>query len=255
MRAACWLVETRALWHFDPGQTPSDTLSAVNERVRNLAFVACVLVLVVGALALVGIRVRSSWDSFVPDVIVGVIGAGSIAGLIAWFQRLADDRRTRDGDVSSAYRSALEAVSDIRGIDYNAQDAVKPIRVFTIRLTILGELLADEEPFIERWFEAERQLMLYRATTSGNAMKELEEDDEMHTLEDILAATAPLNEWTAEFTNNLRFWRRGRVSREQIEKQSETIERGLKKLGAWSDDALPWRRYFGSASGDENPNS
>ncbi len=217
----------------------------MSSRIRGAIVVGIILAVVVTALVVVGIRIKSNWDSFVPDIIVGVIGAGSIAALIAWIQWSVERRRSRDEEVTSAYRALLDATSELRGIDWEARHgAGTRVRFFSSRMLTLSELMDSKEPWLALWFDAQRQLMLFHAGKVAEAMKVILGDDIDHGVDDVLEAQAPLDKWTAEFTHNLRFWRTGKASRAQMERDTKKIEAGLREQGAWRDSPLPWRKEF-----------
>lgn len=177
----------------------------MSSRIRSVIAVGIILIIAVAALVVVGIRIKSNWDSFVPDIIVGVIGAGSIAALIAWIQWGVETRRSRDDEVTSTYRALLDATSELRGIDWGARDgAGTRVRSFSSRMLTLSELTDSKGPWMALWFDAQRQLMLHHCGTVAEAIKTIQEDDIDHGVDDMLEVQAPLNRWTSEFTHNLR---------------------------------------------------
>ena len=57
-----------------------------------LTAVACT-VGISGGLAVLGVVIGTVWGTFVPDLLVGIVGAGFISALIAADRRVRDDRR------------------------------------------------------------------------------------------------------------------------------------------------------------------
>jgi hypothetical protein len=58
----------------------------MSERSKTVVFAICVFAVAVLGLSMIGLRVGASRQIFVPDLLVGVITAGGLAGGIAWVQ-------------------------------------------------------------------------------------------------------------------------------------------------------------------------
>jgi uncharacterized membrane protein len=53
---------------------------------KSLLLVCTLFAVALAALIWTGVALGSTWSTFIPDLIVGVVGAGSIGALIAWVQ-------------------------------------------------------------------------------------------------------------------------------------------------------------------------
>lgn len=234
-----------------PLSSPNSLTSRHARVTKSVIFVVCLSVVVLVSLVLAGVLLHSNWDTFIPDVIVGVVGAGAIAGLISFVTWTAQVRHERDAEISVAYDALIEAVGGLRGANLlspRGQAAGDAIRRMNMRMVVLSELLDEQTPEIAVWFEAERQRCLHQALEAAKAVDALQKDDLLHDANDILDASRPLYEWTAEFINNVRFWRTGKLSTAQIKGEAEAIESRLREVGAWHEP-MPWRKETTSDTG------
>lgn len=100
--------------------------------------------------------------------------------------------------------------------------------------------LADtvDDDNMRTWFEAERQRGLYRAAETMKRVDALPpgpSDPEAH-----FAANSPFLEWVAEMSHNVRHWRVNGRDLKQMVEHAIAIEKKLREMGAWRDEALPW---------------
>lgn len=211
---------------------------------RKVLLIVVSGVVAVAVLTVIGVEVRSDWSSFIPDVIVGVIGAGAIAALISFTTWQVQRRDALLAETTSAYNELLQSVTDLRGADLvspKGKQAGDAIRRMNVRMVVLSECIDRDKEVLANWFEAERQLATHRALAAAAAVAELEQDDELHGVDDVIDAEAPLLRWTAEFTNNLRYWRTGKVKTSELVRQAESIEAALRAERAWHEP-FSWRR-------------
>jgi hypothetical protein len=205
---------------------------------QAVLFVACIIVLVIGVLAVVAVRSNSEWATFVPDLIVGVVTAGGIAGLIALVQVRAEGGRERAAKITSAYENLLDALTDLRIMDI-ASESARPLAIATTRMLNLSELVRDDFPEMPAWFEAERQLGMSLALMVGTDFSMA--SGRKLTVEEHLEIQAPFSEWLAEYQSRLRYWRSGRITREQMVHTAVTIEKNMRNEGTWVDP-MGWRK-------------
>jgi hypothetical protein len=194
-------------------------------------------VLLVAILSIIGVVMSSNWDTFVPDLINGVIGAGAIAAVIAWLQHLTEVRRSHAEKVTAAYENLMDAVTPLRQLDMRVAGEAKHFSVLNTRMIQLVECVGQDEESMAEWFEAERQLGLNRALTCFEAL----DAAGAVTPDEHLKILDPFMRWTAEFGNNVRFWRTGRLTAAEMSSQAAAIEKELRAVGAWREVAMPWR--------------
>jgi hypothetical protein len=80
------------------------------------ALAALDVVLALTVLVLIGVATQSSWSTFIPDLIVGILPAGLIGGALLIYQRRVERRdRSREAarEWASARRQVLDALPDI----------------------------------------------------------------------------------------------------------------------------------------------
>lgn len=209
------------------------------DRRKRAVLVGVALLVIVGVLAFVGVQIGSEWATFIPDLIIGVAGASGIGLALFALQQSSERRRNVDADVSAAYARLLDALTPLRILDMQSGD-VQLLSITATRMGQLYEAIAPNDPALGRWFEAERQLCMNRAVLASEASKALPSGA---TLDELFNAAAPFHNWVAEFTGNVRFWRGGKLAAAQMTKQADTIEQGLRAVGAWRDGPS-WRQYL-----------
>ncbi|WP_457101760.1 hypothetical protein [Microbacterium sp. P5_E9] len=208
-------------------------------RAQLKLFIVCVTLIVLGALVAVGVAVKSQWSTFIPDLIIGVVGAAVIGLVLFGLQQSTDRRRAHGADLTAAYNRLLDALTPLRTLDVGTGDAslVSEMRTRMLQLYETVDEAGDQATFGE-WINAEGQLCLFQAVRSLEALRGVSDRSDA---EAVLAASAPFHQWVAEFTHNLRFWRTGSLDRRTMQTQAEAIESKLRSKGAWQDGAMPWR--------------
>lgn len=214
---------------------------------QTVTFVVCLLLVLVGVLSLVGATNRSAWDTFVPDLIIGVITAGGIAALVALVQVQSDVRRSHADQVTRAYENLLDVLGEMQLMDIGRRDNVQLLSKFGVRLINLAELVDGKEPYIINWFEAERQFGRYRLVESAALAADAAVSVGADPL-DIELAVAPFRQWVNENVNNLRAWRNGMADPARLLKHAEDVERLLRDRGEWLDQPMPWRSGSSTSS-------
>jgi hypothetical protein len=209
----------------------------MTERGKWAIFAVCSVLLVLGVLVLVGVTIGSAWATFVPDLIIGVVGAGAIGLLLFALQQSSDQRRAIETDVSAAYLRVLDALSPLRVSTFRDGDADLLVTLNT-RLLQLYESVLPDAPAMGVWFEAERQMGLYHALKCNDAVHALPKDA---VAEARLTAAEPFLRWVAELSHNIRFWRTGNMTVANMTEQAQGIERILRDAGVWREKTLPWR--------------
>ncbi|MGK0721385.1 hypothetical protein [Leucobacter sp. W1478] len=199
-----------------------------------------VLILVV--LVWLSIRLGSDWSTFIPDLIIGVVGAAVIGLVLMAVQHSSDRRRAHTTDVTAAYNRLLDALTPLRTLDLATGDAsqVSVMRTQLVQLFETVDVKEDRTAFGE-WLNAEGQLCLFRATQALEALRKVADRSD---LDAILEASSPFHRWVAEFSHNIRFWRTGNVSEATIREQAGAIESILRKEGVWREDNMPWRNHL-----------
>lgn len=202
-------------------------------------FIVCTTLLVLGGLVMIGIKVKSDWSTFVPDLIIGVVGAAVIGLVLMALQQSNDRRRSHAADVNAAYNRLLDALTPLRTLDVATGDPSQVSEMRT-RMLQLYETVdeADDQATFGKWINAEGQLCLFQALRSLEALRAV---SDRSNAEEVLKASAPFHKWVAEFTHNLRFWRTGRLEESVMRSQAEAIESKLRSKRAWRDDTIPWR--------------
>ena len=203
---------------------------------QTLLFVVCLFALTLGALIFIGVRVGSKWETFIPDLIIGVVGAGAIGGILFLAERRAEAARGRAEKLAAAYELLLESLTNARTNDLRRSYDSKLLPAIATRARQLYELVKDED--LGRWFEAERQLSLSRMKDTMDLLEELTDDS---SIDDEMKALEPYLRWGAEFGSNIRFWRTGKLDAAMMREQSRRIEEGLRKKDRWRSSAMPWR--------------
>jgi hypothetical protein len=113
-------------------------------------------------------------------------------------------------------------------------DVIADLGTRMIQLT--DEVLSHRSE-IEKWLEAERQLGIYYVESSLAAL----EHAGKVTPERHYELVSPYLKWTSEFGHNLRYWRRGKLTADEMLNQAARIENLLRAKDAWRASALPWR--------------
>jgi hypothetical protein len=209
----------------------------MTDRGKWALFLVCAFVVVIAVLALIGVAVGSEWATFVPDLIIGVIGASAIGLVLFALSESATRHRESAADVSRAYLALLDALTPLRVLDFKHGDAGL-LGVANTRMLQLWEAVVPDDMPLGHWFEAERQMGLYRAQQALVAQAALPEDAGADA---ILTATAPFHQWVAEFSGNVRLWRVGKVTNHDMETQAAAVEGILRKAGTWRGVHYPWR--------------
>jgi hypothetical protein len=180
------------------------------------------------------------WLTFFPDVLAGSISGlvtGLVVGAILFALQVSSERRSSyEADVSSAYRALLEVLADMVGLDFRSPADIKMFGALRHRMTVLSELVDTKTPEISIWFEAERQRSLYRAEKSGELVKSLTTNS---TMDQRLEAIAPFSKWVTEFSNNVRYWRLGKLPGHEMAEHASAIEIMLRKESAWNE-SMSW---------------
>lgn len=202
-------------------------------------FIVCTTLLVLVGLVMIGINVQSDWATFVPDLIIGVVGAAVIGLVLMALQQSTGRRQSHAADVNAAYNRLLDALTPLRTLDVATGDPSQVSEVRT-RMLQLYETVdeADGQATFGKWINAEGQLCLFQALRSLKALRAVSDRSDP---EEVLKASAPFHEWVAEFTHNLRFWRTGRLEESVMRTQAEAIESKLRSRGVWRDETMLWR--------------
>lgn len=208
----------------------------MSDRRKWGLFVAYVLVLALAGLALLGVRLGSDWSTFVPDLIIGIVGASGIGLALFALQESAERRRGAASDVSRAYGRLLDALTVLRTLDFT-RDAASSISVAATRMLQLYEAVAPDDEALGNWLEANRQFGLYRALTVHNAIALLS----TKSPDAVFEASAPFHRWVAEFGGNIRLWRIGKVSTREMIADGAAMEGVLREAGAWRESHYLWR--------------
>lgn len=202
-------------------------------------FIVCTTLLVLGGLVMIGVIAKSDWSTFVPDLIIGVVGAAVIGLVLMALQQSTDRRRSHAADVNAAYNRLLGALTPLRTLDVATGDATHVSEMRT-RMLQLYETVddADDRATFGKWINAEGQLCLFQALSSLEALRAV---SDRSNAEEVLKASSPFHEWVTEFTHNLRYWRTGRLEESVMRTQAEAIESKLRSKGVWRDDTMSWR--------------
>lgn len=203
-----------------------------NRRVALSLSAAAIVLSLVG----LGITFRATWDSFIPDILIGVVGAGVIAAAVFLASERAADRRIRAADVASAYNRLMDALTPLRTLDPHNPDEVENFSNAATRMMQLADAADDDRMRV--WFEAERQLALHRLLQTSALVSALSDEA---SSDERLAARAPFLEWVAEFGGNVRHWRVNGGSLNEMLPHAAKIEERLRGVGAWRADHYPWR--------------
>ncbi len=205
---------------------------------RRLPLIACCAALVLTVLVLLGVWLDADWSTFIPDLIIGVVGAAVIGLVLLMVQFSTEQRRSHAADVTAAYNRLLDSLTPLRTLELATGDA-SHVSVMRTRLVQLFEAVdeGEERRAFGEWLNAEGQLCLHRATKSLDALRVLEDRSNARS---ILDANAPFHRWVAEFSHNIRFWRTGNMDEATMREQAEAIETALRGEGVWVEDTMPW---------------
>jgi hypothetical protein len=197
-------------------------------------------------LTVVAVQTKSHWDTFYPDLIVAVAGAGSIGAIIAWVQHVSDSRRAERDRASAVYEGLVDHMSALIHLDLRKENAVLGVNELHRDMRRLAEAVDRQYPKLPNWFEAERQLGMFHLRKASDSLEILMEersaegeDPTLTSADNAEALTAYLR-WLAEFTNNVRFWRTGSLSAKAMVKQTSTIETSLRARDEWTE-SMAWR--------------
>lgn len=196
-------------------------------------------VLILAVLVWLGMRLGSDWSTFIPDLIIGVVGAAVIGLVLMVVQQVSDRRRAHAADVSAAYNQLLDALTPLRTLDVAVGDASQ-VSMMRTRLLQLFETVdvKDHRTAFGEWLNAEGQLCLFRV---NQALARLRKVTDRTDIDAILEASSPFHRWVAEFSHNIRFWRTGKMSEATMREQAKAIESILRKEEVWREDNMPWR--------------
>lgn len=201
--------------------------------------VICTTALVLILLVFIGINLGSDWATFVPDLIIGVVGAAVIGLVLMAIQQSTERRRSRAADVTAAYNRLLDALTPLRTLDVATGDPTH-VSVMRTRLLQLFETVdeGDSRTTFGEWINSEGQMCLFRALRALEALRALPDRSDGDA---ILDASAPFHQWVGEFSHNIRFWRTGKMDAATMRKQAQAIESMLRTEKFWREDTMPWR--------------
>lgn len=201
-------------------------------RMKGYAIVATgVAVAVSGLLAWLGVSVGSDWSTFLPDLVVGIAGAGFISTVLLLVQQRAarlSDKRTEQ---TAAYLQLLERITDARAFRPD-KDGTELLGRLTTSMIVFSEVVDEEYPALPAWFEAERQRVIY---SFDQVLQRSQSFDLRTTDEERLRAVEPVFVWSQNFSGNVRLWRKGKLTNEDAASQAAAIEKVLRKEGAWRE--------------------
>lgn len=201
-------------------------------RSKTLAIIAAIVtILAAVALAVAGFVLGSDWSTFIPDLVVGLVGAGLISGVIALVQQRATAHADRRAQQTAAYLELMDAVTEFRNFRPD-QDADGVLSRLTTKMILFSELIETDFPSVPSWFEAERRLMLHYVHAS---MARWPTAGSKAPIEDQLRALEPVFKWTKDFSSNVRLWRSGRLTDSNAVEQAGSIEEQLRAQGAWDE--------------------
>jgi hypothetical protein len=142
--------------------------------------------------------------------------------------------------VEVAYRDLMAVMSDL--VSHTFLDSTGPglLRQMRLRMTFLAEQMSSDDA-VGPWLDAERQLAMKHAVGATEALANMKYTNEASP-EALMEISRPFNEWAAAFTENLRAWRAGLASQEDLIEQAQRIRAILEKTGQWRE-----RRTFGDA--------
>ncbi len=206
----------------------------LSESQKSFVFVICLLVLVSAVLVGVGAALKSDWGSFVPDVLIGIVGASIIAIAVYHASEKAATRRILAADISAAYNRLLDDLTPLRGFDFRRNDLALFSTVVT-RMIQLADAKDDDDMRV--WFEAERQRALHKV---GLVMKAVDALPQGATAQQVFDANRPFNEWVAEFSQNVRFWRVNNGRLKDMLPHAALIEKELRGKNLWIENAIQW---------------
>lgn len=196
---------------------------------------AMLVLAVLGSLIFAGVQLGSNWDTFVPDMIIGLVGAGIISGVIAFGQNRAEQQRGIADRVTAAYDGVIDALSPLRTtqrIDSETFDQLGKVHSLLVRL---AENSNDNLVF--EWFEAERQFSIQCIAEATRRLDQLPSPAPRGA---EFKARSIFNGWASAFAENLRYWRAGLMVRaEMVQHTSEvltTVHPGLAWSDKWPDD-------------------
>lgn len=222
------------------------TAGTTVKAVRNVAIVVVIVGALIALLTVVAVQTKSHWDTFYPDLIVAVAGAGSIGAIIAWVQHVSDSRRAERDRASAVYEGLVDHMSALIHLDLRKENAVLGVNELHRDMRRLAEAVDRQYPKLPNWFEAERQLGMFHLRKASDSLEILMEersaegeDPTLTSADNAEALTAYLR-WLAEFTNNVRFWRTGSLSAKAMVKQTSTIETSLRARDEWTE-SMAWR--------------
>lgn len=119
----------------------------------------------------------------------------------------------REARVDDAFVRAVVALATLNTLNLRAETIAEPLREMRVGLTLLVTAHEDGPKMLGEWFERERE--------AGHACADLSMRRHMTVpdgspIERFLWASEPLNTWARDFATNLRVWRRGDVSRDEL---------------------------------------
>ena len=206
---------------------------------HRLVLIVCSAALGLTALVLLGVWLEADGSTFIPDLIIGVVGAAVIGLVLLMVQFSTEQRRSHAADVTSAYNRLLDALTPLRTLELATGDPLH-VSVMRTRLMQLIDAVGEDEgsSAFGEWLNAEGQLCLHRVTMSFDALRTIEDRSDAHA---ILSAGAPFHQWVTEFSHNIRFWHAGNMDEATMREHAEVIETLLRGEGVWVEDTMPSR--------------
>jgi hypothetical protein len=201
----------------------------MSERNRLRLFVACLFVLALGTLSILGATLGSNFDTFIPDLIIGVVGAGLIAFIVAVAQERSESSRGKADRTTAAYENLYSAIAPLRIADFEGDGPGEELSTVITRMITFVDVVDDGH--LEEWLEAERQLGLIRGSRADEETRRLKAQDGGATRDALFEARAPFNQWAALLGDNLRYWRTGKMTPDEMRGQIERIRALVEQLG------------------------
>jgi hypothetical protein len=202
----------------------------MSERSKTVVFAICVLAVAVLVLSMIGLRVGASWQTFVPDLLVGVITAGGIAGGIAWVQVSSDHRRAQADAITRAYEDVLDSLGELQLADLTDRDTSRLMSRVGVKMINFVERSEPDDGDMTLWFEAERRYLRYLALTCAMSFDGADGPMEREV------KSIPFRKHVQELVANIRRGRLADISLE-VREQATLIEKKLRDEGRWDDAA------------------
>lgn len=204
----------------------------MTSRGRALATLALMAGLALALIAIAGVAVDSSWVTFVPDLIIGLLTAGGVAGFIAVAQFRAEARRGEKEARDRAYEDLLDSLADLQLAALTDRDTTRLMSRVGVKMITLVEREDKDDSDLAAWFEAERRYLRYIAVQCAlNIPPEA-------TPFDAEYASLPFRDHINNLVANVRHWHRyGDGSALRI--QAEALRAELEAAGEWEPKRPP----------------